>query len=89
MTLYSEKIRHVAGELDIGLTCYIHKETKETKSIPDIDTWDDDLSLWQEAIQDIESNRADYIKIKKMSSHSNQRDEEKWVERFLSNMTDL
>ena len=68
MKLSEEQIKEIAGELDIGMICYVHKKTGEVKSIIDFDDVYADTELWEEEMKEIEKNRDQYIKIEKMSS---------------------
>ena len=70
MNITDKTIRNIAGEIDCGMKCYIHKKTGECKSIPDELRLDiSDTDLWDEDIKKIEANLSDYIEIGGMSSH--------------------
>jgi len=69
MELSKKQIYEIAEELEMGLICYVHKETKKIIVLPDFDdplAVDEDV--WAEPIEEIESNFQDYEKIEKMSS---------------------
>lgn len=68
MELSQEQVKEVAELLDCGMICYIHKETKEIKSLIDFDDAYADEEGWEEEIEEIENNFDKYIKIEKMSS---------------------
>lgn len=60
-------IKDIAGELDCGLDCYYSPKTKEVIGIPTEDAlmdFDDD----DEILKKVESNKADFIKIKALES---------------------
>jgi|GEM_PF-233078 len=67
MKLTDEKIRDIAGELDCGLICFLHKKTKEVTSIPDFDQFGSDGDgAWDEDLEEIDDNPEQYIKIEPM-----------------------
>ena len=68
MELSKEQVKEVAELLDCGMICYIHKETKEIKSLIDFDETHADPDGWEEEIEEIENNFDKYVKIEKMSS---------------------
>src|SRR5687768_17113606 len=64
-----EKIKDIADELDMGMKCFVHRKTKEIKSIPDTDKLDEmDDDVWSADIEEIEKNVSDYIEIYGMDS---------------------
>jgi len=70
MKLSEEQIREIAGSLECGLVCYIHKETKKVTSIMDTsDFYLDDEDLEDEEMEEINNNLDNYVVIEKMSSH--------------------
>jgi len=68
MKLSKKQIKEIAEFLDMGLICYIHRNTKEIKSIVDLDDPYVDPELWEDLQQEIDSNIDAYVKIEKMSS---------------------
>ena len=72
MQITEEKIREIAGNLDVGLRCFYHLKTGEIETTPDFDgnDWFDyDTELWQEILDKLDENRDDYLEFEKMSSH--------------------
>ncbi len=66
---FEKHIKEIASELQIGMVCYLHKQTKEIESIPDFDTTGiDDTEPWQELIDKLDENFTDYWQFKQMSS---------------------
>ena len=68
MKFTNQKIKEIADTLDCGMICYIHKETQEIKELPDQDDPYFEGELWEDMINEIESNIDQYIKVDKMSS---------------------
>ena len=69
MKLTSEHINSIAQELEAGMKVFINKETLEYNSIPDYDDMAD-YEFWNEEIEKIEREWADYIVITKLDSYS-------------------
>jgi C_GCAxxG_C_C family probable redox protein len=67
--LSKDQIKEIYEDLDVGYRCYYHFETKEIKSIPDIDEDYLDPKLWSDFISDIEENEDDYFVFSKMNTH--------------------
>ncbi|HED08134.1 MAG TPA: hypothetical protein ENI57_08470 [Ignavibacteria bacterium] len=85
MELTNELIKSIAEELDCGMKVYVHKETKELKSIIDFDSnYFADTELWQEDIDEIEENIDEYIQFEKMDS----RESFQVMEDFTNTVTD-
>ena len=69
MELTNEQIKSIAEELECGMKVYVHKKTKELKSIIDFDeNIYADEEMWQEDIDEIEENIDNYIQFEKMDS---------------------
>jgi hypothetical protein len=65
-----EKIKDIADNLDFGMRCFIHSNSKEVKFIPDYDKHPDmDSDVFDADTKEIENNFGDYIEIKGMDSH--------------------
>lgn len=65
-----EKIKDIADNLDFGMRCFIHSNSKEVKFIPDYDKHPDmDSELYKEDNEEIENNFGDYVEIMGMDSH--------------------
>jgi lactoylglutathione lyase len=64
-------INDIAQNIDMGMLCFIHKETLELVHYPDPEQFYDDIEEhWGEDIKKIEANRDDYVRIKKMDSRA-------------------
>jgi len=69
MDLSKEKIKKIAGSLDAGFLCYIHRKTQETKFIFDFGEFSSDyIDEISEDLEEIENNIDEYINIEKMPS---------------------
>ncbi|MDA3860024.1 MAG: UPF0158 family protein [Melioribacteraceae bacterium] len=69
MELTDKQIKSIANDLDSGMKVYVHKKTKEIKTILDFDShWDSDEELWEEDINEIEENRDMYFLFERMDS---------------------
>ena len=69
MKLTKEQIKSIADDLDCGMIVYVHKETKEIKTIIDFDSHlDVDMELWKEDINEIEENFDMYFQFELMDS---------------------
>ncbi len=80
--LTEEQISDIAQELEIGMQCFVNKETGELKSIPDElreEAISDD-ELWQDEINEIENNIEKYIVINVMDSHDSYIVMEKFID---------
>lgn len=78
--LSKKQINSIAQELDMGMDCYVHKETGETILIrANLDEFDDNIEAWKEELKEVEKNRLQYILIEKMDSS----DSFKMMRRFL------
>lgn len=68
-TLSEEQINEIAQELDIGMRCYVHRQTDELVSFPDTSRFDmADTEAWEEAMEKLDENRDDYLEIEPMTS---------------------
>ncbi len=68
MELSKDKMVDIAGELDLGMKCFIHKRTFEVISFPDELMNDEVDPLWQETIDKLEEDADNYIEIERMPS---------------------
>ncbi len=65
----NEIIKEIAGQLDAGFRCFIHKKTKELKFIPDFDSFDFmDEEMWKDETEFLESDHEDYWELERMES---------------------
>ncbi|WP_373513873.1 UPF0158 family protein [Persicitalea sp.] len=70
MELTDKQIKHIAEELQMGMKCYVHRESGKAISFPDpnrLMATDDEY--WQEQITEIDAHPDDYQEIDPMSSH--------------------
>ncbi len=69
MKLTGEQLKSIAEDLECGMKVYIHKGTKEIKSIINFDeNIYADKEAWAEDINEIEENYDKYVEFEKMSS---------------------
>ncbi len=68
MKLSNEAIKEIAEDLDCGMICFVHKETKAVKSMIDPDNLYAEEEHWREDLDEIEREWDKYVKIDKMSS---------------------
>lgn len=67
--LTDEEIKVIAEDLDLGMKVYLHKETKEIKSVIDFEAnIYADESEWEEQMKEIENDIDNFIFIERMSS---------------------
>jgi Uncharacterised protein family (UPF0158) len=78
------QIKDIAGELDCGMICYIHRKTLEIIIIPDFDNMYGDTDGWEEDLEKIEGNEDDYLRIEKPDG----RDSFEIMESFVDNLPD-
>lgn len=64
-----EQIKEIADLLDSGLKCYYNLKTHEVLSIIDFDTnYYADPTDWEDIINELEDNYADYFEFERMTS---------------------
>jgi len=81
MKLTDEEIKFIAEELEIGMKVYLHKETKEIKSVINLEeNIYADEELWKDSINEIEENYDKYVEFEKMDSREAFRVMEEFVE---------
>jgi len=79
--LTKEQINEIYQDLDCGFLCYYNIETGEIKSLPDFDSNPDaEEEMWEEEIEEINSNFDKYIEFEQMSSHDSFRVMEAFVD---------
>jgi len=65
-----EQIIELADNLDCGLRCFIHKDSKTIVTVPDtVNNPDSDSEYWDESNDEIENNFDSYIEIEKMDTN--------------------
>lgn len=69
MKLTEEQIKKIAGEIDSGMNCFVHRLTGKIISIIDLDNFDADKEGWEKELKEIEDNNVDYLKIENMTSN--------------------
>ena len=80
-----EQIKDIAENLDCGFKCFVHRETKGIKFIPDTDQHSDmETDAWEDEIETIDNNIDDYIEIEGMESE----DSFKLMEDFVDTIED-
>jgi len=79
--LTDDQLSDIAQELEMGMECYVHKETGELKSLPEEMI---DEEEWEEVIDEIEKDAGNYIEIEKMDSNHSY----KVMERFIDTVED-
>lgn len=79
MKLTEEQIKEIAGNLECGLQCHVHKVTGQMEFHPDPDEVLDP-ELWQEQFDMIEANKDDYELFEKMDSFQSFRVMEEFVD---------
>ena len=65
-----EQINELADNLDSGLRCYVHRETKAIVTIPDsaFEMGNDSVEFWKDSIKKIKKDFDNYVEIEKMDS---------------------
>jgi hypothetical protein len=94
LILNEDQIKQIAGELDAGFRCFIHKENLEIISLPDETSHAEmELDAWEQDMEKVDNNLNQYIRIdtldssdsfKIMEDFSNQVDDEKLKSRLIS-----
>jgi hypothetical protein len=68
--LTKDQVKEIADQLDVGMKCYINKETGEIVSVLDFESWPTaDTELWEDVLNELEENWDKYIEIERMKSH--------------------
>ena len=76
-----EQIADIADNLDCGLRCFVHRETKAIVTTPDaINGLESDSELWDDAIEEIENHFDSYVEIEKMNPNASFRLMQNFVE---------
>src|SRR5882672_10931786 len=79
-SMTDEQIADLVGDLDCGLRCFVHKETKAIVTTPNTNDPDSDSEVWNDAKEEIENNFDNYVEIKKMGSNESFRLMQNFVE---------
>jgi len=65
-----KQVIEIAENLECGMTCFFHLKTGEIKTIINFDNWiGADEEPWEEDINEIEENFADYFEFTGFESH--------------------
>jgi len=76
-----EQITELADNLDSGLSCFVHRETKAIVATPDsVNDPLSDSELWDDANEEIENNFDSYVEIEKMDSNESFRLMQNFIE---------
>ncbi|MBU2445327.1 MAG: UPF0158 family protein [Bacteroidetes bacterium] len=79
--LTEEQIKSIAGDLECGMKVYVNIETREIKSIINLDeSIYADEEVWKEDIKEIEENFEKYLEFEKMDSSESFQVMEEFVE---------
>lgn len=84
MPLTDEQIVEIVEQLDCGMVCFYHRPTGAVEFYPAPDNPYADLELWQDTIDKIENDPANYDTFEKMSSSQ----EFEVMEHFAHSLTD-
>lgn len=77
----AEQIREIAENLDVGLRCFVHKESLKTIFVPDEDKYPDiTLEYGDQELREIKKARNEYVEIEGMDSGESFRVMEEFVE---------
>lgn len=82
--LSPEQITSIAQELDVGMNCYVHKNTGKVITILAEFEEFDNTEIWQKELETVKNNRDQYVLIEKMESS----DSFKIMRRFLGKVPD-
>jgi Uncharacterised protein family (UPF0158) len=81
MEISDEILKEIAGEMDMGMKCFLNKETLEVVSFPDENKFDDyDDEDWREEIDKVENDPGNFIEIEPMDSKTGYRIMESFIE---------
>ena len=82
VTISFEMIKEIAEQLAMGMICFYHKQTGELEYFPDELKGQAgfDKELWEETMNKVDENYADYIRFEAMDSHESFRSMEDFVD---------
>ena len=81
MEISKEILNDIADNLEIGLKCFIHRETFEVVSYPDPEQhFDMDSDDWKEVISKVKKNKKKFIEIEGMTSSESFKVMEEFIE---------
>ncbi|GAA4419143.1 hypothetical protein GCM10023187_53190 [Nibrella viscosa] len=85
MLLTDEQLREIAGELQSGMRCYLHRQSGELVALPDADQFPDaDTEPWQEEQAKLARTPQEYIPVRPLNSHDTFRMMEQFVQEEVS-----
>lgn len=83
--LTEEQLKEIAGALDTGMTCCIHRQTGELIAFPDPDRFADfELEGWQNELDKVAAEPEAYFEITPMSSRESFQIMELFVEKVVT-----
>src|ERR1043165_6790394 len=82
LKLTVEMTKEIVGELQMGMLCFYNVRTSELVCYPDSDKFSDDMDAWEEDMEKVERNEADYVQFDAMDSHESYR----LMKRFVDEM---
>lgn len=68
MKITYKEAKEIAGDLEMGMVCYIHRATGERVCIPNEELLDYGAEPWEEAIEKVKSEEENYIQLRPMNS---------------------
>jgi hypothetical protein len=84
-SLTDEELKEIAGQLDCGNRCYYNRQTKKFLFTPDFENnFDADEELFEEELEELETNFDEYVEIEKPNSS----DSFEIMENFVESLDD-
>jgi hypothetical protein len=90
MEVSKEILNNIADSLEVGLKCFIHKDTCEVLTYPDPDQYPDmDPKDWKEEIGKVRKSKKQFIEIERMESSESFKIMEEFVHTLENNSTKI
>jgi len=90
MEISKEILNDIVDTMEIGLKCFLHRETFEVVSYPDPEEHlDMDPEDWEEAIGKVKKNKKKFIEIEAMTSSDSFKVMEEFIESLDNNDTKI
>ena len=90
MEISKEILNDIADTMEMGLKCFLHRETFEVVSYPDPEeNFDMDPEDWEEAIGKVKKNKKKFIEIEAMTSSDSFKVMEEFIESLDNNDTKI
>ncbi len=71
MNITEDQIKEIAELIDCGYRCFIHKQTGELISVPDLFKYPEmDMEAWSEENEKLENDFLDYIQVEPLESYN-------------------